>query len=340
MSKFFAYDGTVLCAAVILASIISFLMTPVVRWAALFTGILDIPRDKRRMHTRAVPLLGGVGIMIAFCVSSLIFAHDTTTFKLIASTVLLGIYGIADDKYALTVTQKLIFQFAAANMAYLLFGGVRTLLLFGGNYPLGIWSYPFTVLWVMLMMNAVNLTDGMDGIAAGTGAISAMSLAIILFLRGQTQLSVCAASLCGAAIGFLFHNVSPAKIFMGETGSAFIGFMLAALSLTCLSSEESEPFLRIAFANILPLTEALSSFLRRAACGKNPFAPDKSHMHHILYSGGLSVPLVAAVLYAFSFACAFAAIIYTSHLGAAVSVFICAFAFVWYMLSITSVRRQ
>lgn len=160
------------------------------------------------------------------------------------------------------------------------------------------------------MMNAVNLTDGMDGLCAGTCAVSAACLSLQLFAAGESAYALFAAALAGACLGFLFHNRAPAKIFMGETGSAFLGFALAVLSLPLFSAERCAPLAAVLPLFLLPLCEAAGSFLRRAERGRNPFAPDKEHMHHVLFARLGSVPYVCAIMYAFSLACAFSALAY------------------------------
>ena len=244
-----------------------------------------------------------------------------------------GAYGLADDVLALPAAAKLALQLCLALLATLFLGRAEAFSFFGYTVSLGALSAPLTALWIVFMMNAVNLTDGMDGLCAGTSAVSAAALALLLFAHGAWEQALSASALSGVCLGFLFHNRAPAGIFMGETGSAFLGFALAVLALPLFSAEVHAPLPAVLPAFLFPLGEAASSFLRRVSRGKNPFAPDKKHMHHVLYAGGFSVPLVCAVLYAFSLLCALCAVAYEHHAAAALAALAAAVVFIRVMLS-------
>ncbi len=320
----------ILPQAIIFGLILSFITTPFVRRLALRAGIVDIPRDGRRMHERAVPLAGGAGMIAAFGVSLAVFgaADGSRPYPLAVFCFVCGAYGFIDDKYALPAYAKLAFQLAAGVAASLVLGRIEAFSLFGNTVYLGTLSAPVTVLWVAFMMNAVNLTDGLDGLCAGTSAVSAACLSLLLFAAGERTCALFAAALSGACLGFLFHNRAPAKIFMGETGSAFIGFTLAVLSLPLFSEEAHSPLASVMTVFLLPLCEAAGSFLRRAERGKNPFAPDKEHMHHVLFARFGSVPAVCAVMYAFALICAFSALEYSRNREAAFLLFAVAVVFI------------
>ena len=326
-------------AAIIVGLFFSLIITPFVRRLSLRFGILDVPRDGRRMHKRAVPLAGGAGMICAFVLSLALFGDGggISPFPLAVFCFLCGAYGLADDKLALPVFAKLALQGFFALLASLALVRAEAFGFFGRTVSLGALSVPLTALWIVFMMNAVNLTDGADGLCAGTSAVSAACLAVLLFLHGCGNTAFFAAALSGACLGFLFHNRAPAKIFMGETGSAFLGFALAVLALPLFSSENPAPLAAVAPAFLFPLGEAASSFLRRAAKGKNPFAPDKSHMHHRLFARGLSVPLVCAVLYSFSMLCALCSLFYEERRALALAFFSLAVVFI--RLSLAGKRK-
>ncbi len=339
----FAFGGAI-SAALALSTIISLIIAPFVKHTALLLGIVDIPKDGRRMHCRPIPLMGGAGMIAAFCASALALAGDMYSSVLALLCAVCGVYGVLDDKFALRVPAKLAFQAAIAILAAFLLGGAEAFSFFGAEYPLGVFALPVSAMWLVFMMNAVNLTDGIDGLCAGTSAVSAAALCLLHSARGAGVPAVCAAALCGACIGFLFHNRAPAKIFMGETGSAFLGFALGALALPLFSASEPSALPAVLPVFLFPLCEAVGSFLRRAAAGKNPFAPDKKHMHHVLCGGGLCVPLVCAVLYAFAMLCAFCAVMYTRHAVPALASFALAVVFLRVILGrarrrATSARR-
>ncbi len=304
-------------SAIILGLTLSFIITPFVCRAARRAGIVDIPRDGRRMHERAVPLAGGAGMIAAFLISLAFFGAwgggGLRPFPLAVFCFLCGVYGLIDDKFALPVYAKLAFQLFVGVGASLVLARAEAFCAFDRTVPLGPFSVPATALWIVFMMNAVNLIDGIDGLCSGACATLAACTSILLFARGYSAEAAFAAALSGACLGFLFHNRAPAKIFMGETGSAFLGFALAVLALPLFSAEEPSPLAAVLPAFLLPAVEAVGSFLRRAQKGKNPFAPDKEHMHHVLYARFASVPKVCAAMYAFSLICAFASLEYARH---------------------------
>lgn len=298
--------------AIIFCLAVAYIITPFVRRLSLRFGIVDIPRDGRRMHKSAVPLAGGAGMIAAFLFSLAVFGGRGAArpFPLAIFCLICGVYGLLDDKYALPVYAKLSFQLSVGSCTALVLARAEAFSLFGHTVSIGAISVPATALWVAFMMNAVNLTDGVDGLCAGTCAVSAACLSLLLFMNGEHEYALFAAALSGACLGFLFHNRAPAGVFMGETGSAFLGFALAVLSLPLFSAEVRAPLAAVIPALMLPLCEAAGSFLRRAERGRNPFAPDKEHMHHVLFARLGSAPAVCAVMYAFALAYALAGLLY------------------------------
>ena len=326
MPKMLFVGGAFLPCAVILGLLFSLIILPFVRTAALFSGIVDIPRDERRMHTRAVPLAGGAGIIASFFLTAFFLAGGEKMPALALLCTASLAYGLCDDILAMKASHKLALQVLLACVSCAFTGSAETLRVLGREYSLGALSVPFTVLWTVFMMNAVNLTDGMDGLASGVCSVSAAALSLILYFRGEYAYAVCSAALCGACLGFLFYNGYPARIFMGETGSAFIGFMLAMLTVPCFSGGEAVKLSEISLVFFLPLSEAVCSFVRRAVKGKNPFSPDTGHMHHVLLRKGFSVRSADILLYVFSFVCAFFAVVYGKNAYAALSALTLAFA--------------
>lgn len=337
-----AYFSGSVRSALMLSTLISFIISPFVKHTALRFGIVDIPKDGRRMHKCPVPLAGGVGIIAAFCASVAAFAWDEYSAALALFAFLCGAYGVLDDKFALGVAQKLLFQAAIAVSAALFLARAEAFSFFGSEYSLGALSVPASAVWLVFMMNAVNLTDGIDGLAAGTSAVSAAAMCLLHTMHGNLVCAVCSAALCGACIGFLFHNRAPAKIFMGETGSAFLGFALGALALPLFSAEKPAALPAVLPALLFPLCEAACSFARRISAGKNPFSPDKKHMHHVLYAGGFAVTAVCCVMYVFTLLCGFCAVTYEKNAPAALIAFSLAVVFLRVMLSraVTSAQRR
>ncbi len=319
MQRFFVADGIVLPAVIAVSLVFAFITTPYVRAIAKKCGIIDIPRDARRMHKRAVPLAGGGAMILAFVLSITIFSMmnrgrvDVKVSLIMFGAFLCGACGLIDDIFTLKPMSKMAFQLVVSLFAAAFIGKIESFTVFGRAFSLGFLSVPATVFWIMLIMNAVNLMDGMDGLASGVCASVAFALSVVLFLRGEFALSVCACAASGACLGFLCHNAAPASIFMGEVGSAFLGFTLAVLTLPCYSTHDPDAASTALLLFLLPVTEAVSSFLRRVLCGKNPFSPDKKHIHHLLYENGFNAPQICLILYVFASLSALCAVIHTEY---------------------------
>lgn len=200
--------------------------TPVMRRAALQLGIIDSPDGKLKNHESAVPYLGGLAVYIAFLLTVGVFTDfGTETLGLLLSGSIALIVGLIDDFGVLTPHQKLLGQTLAALV--LIRSGIYIKLSF---IPWWI-AVPLTVLWILTIVNALNIIDIMDGLATGVSAVAAAAMAVANFMAGRDSVALFCIVLCGALLGFLRHNFCPAKIYLGDTGSLFIGFMLASLSM-------------------------------------------------------------------------------------------------------------
>ncbi len=263
--------------ALISGTLVSLLLTPIDFRLARVLGAIDIPTDSRRMHCRPIPRLGGISIFFSFLLLSLVlcFRIAESLFFAWAAAILLVCVGVLDDILSLPPFLKL---FAQAGAAW-----VST---FGGNLvPIARWppiSLSLTLLWLLTLINAHNFIDGLDGLCGGVSAIESATLGLISLRCGEPQLSAIAFLLCGATLGFLPYNIKGARIFMGDCGSTFLGFTLAWLSVALLrrSSPPNLACLPLLFA--VPLADISFAVLRRLSKGKSPFAPDRSHIHHIL----------------------------------------------------------
>ncbi len=339
MPNFFVADGTALPAVIAAAFVICLAVTPYIGALAKRIGVMDVPRDSRRMHKRAVPLMGGGAMLLSFLICAAFFflpagaRFDAKTAALLFGALLCAACGLIDDIFTLGPLQKLSFQFIAAFFAAAFAGRIEAFTVFALRIELGVFSVPVTVLFIVVIMNAVNLTDGMDGLACGICAAISFALSVVLAVNGEVAYAICACALCGACLGFLLHNAAPASIFMGETGSAFLGFSLAVLTLPCYSAGTCDAASTALLLFLLPLSELASSFLRRVMNGKSPFAPDKKHIHHLLYENGFTVPEICLILYTFSSLCAVCAVIHTEYSAFSVAVLACAIAFIRIMLT-------
>ncbi|MEL6822240.1 MAG: hypothetical protein AAFP70_10795, partial [Calditrichota bacterium] len=253
----------------------------------------------RKIHTDFKPIMGGFGIFVGLLVSVGVAAAigllpaDTWLQKahFWIGLIVILFTGIVDDIYGVSALQKFSGQFAAAFIAAS--GGCLIGAFYGpeqGTLDLGWFSYPFTILWIMFIINAVNLLDGLDGLAGGISMIIAGGFLAISLTKGNVFLAVLSVAIIGGILGFLKHNYHPATIFMGDTGSLMLGYLLACLSIEVLKVAGSQQVYFLASLTLLgmPITDTLISFLRRMGRGDHPFKPDKEHIHHRLLKLGLS----------------------------------------------------
>ena len=285
------------------AFLLAFLSTPLVKKLAKKIGAIDIPKDKRRMHTDSVPLIGGLAIFLGFLVSTVFFAEiDIKIIAILSGALIMVVLGVFDDKYALGAKFKLMIQIIAAAIPVI--AGVRIeriILPFlkSGGIEFGWLAYPITILWIVALTNAVNLIDGLDGLAAGVSAIASFSMFLIALMQGNYVIAVMSAALVGACCGFLPYNFSPASIFMGDTGSTFLGFVMASLSVLGLFKIHAiisfaVPF--IAFG--IPIFDTSFAIFRRIKEHRPIMSPDRGHLHHRLVDMGFSHKQAVLIIYA------------------------------------------
>ncbi len=178
---------------------------------------------------------------------------------------------------------------------------------------LGWWSYPITIIWIVAITNAVNLIDGLDGLAVGVSAISTASITVIALMVAETNVAVVLAALFGACLGFIPYNMNPAKIFMGDTGATFLGYILATLSVTGLFKMYAIISFAVPFLILgVPIFDICFAFLRRIAKGQNPMKADRGHVHHRLIDMGFSQKQAVAISYMLAAILGLAAVLLTS----------------------------
>ena len=293
--------------ALAVALIVSFLMTPVVKTFAYKVGAIDVPKDDRRMHKVPVPRLGGLAIFIGFMVSIFIFVPITPEMRsILLGAVVIVVLGVVDDIMALPAMLKFVVQIVAALIPAL--SGVRILAfsnpnIFSSNayWVLDGLSIPFTVLWIVAITNSVNLIDGLDGLANGVSAISATTMLLIALIASELQVATVMAALVGACVGFMPYNLNPAKMFMGDTGATFLGYILATMSIQGLFKYYAVISFVVPFLILgLPIFDTAFAFIRRIDHGQSPMHADRSHIHHRLIDMGLNQKQAVAVLYVIS----------------------------------------
>jgi UDP-GlcNAc:undecaprenyl-phosphate GlcNAc-1-phosphate transferase len=301
--------GTYLCVY-LGSTLLALGITPAVIWLARRIGALDHP-NARSIHQRPVPRIGGVAIFVSsMClILSVLYLHNDIgeAFRdvRLQVTVLLGsaafifLLGLVDDLHHLSARFKLLAQLAAAGA--LCFVGVRIDeigLSDGQPIPLGWLGCPLTLLWVVGITNAVNLSDGLDGLAAGISAIACGVIAALSLHSDNPMMAVFALSLMGSLSGFLVFNFNPARVFMGDCGSLFLGYTIAASSVMCMTKSSALVGLTLpALALGVPIFDTLFSMLRRFLERRSLFAPDRRHFHHRLLEMGLHQRHAVMIIY-------------------------------------------
>lgn len=297
----------------LLAALVSYILTPYIKTLAFKIGAVDKP-DNRKVHKKIMPRLGGLAIYIAFLigvVSSLELTWDIV--GILAGATVIVIVGILDDVYQMPAKVKLLGQIVAA--CILIAFDIRIEWV---NNPLGGYIYldkfisiPLTVFWVISFTNVVNLIDGLDGLAAGVSAIASLTVIFVAIQMGYFHVAVLSAALAGGIIGFIRYNFNPATIFMGDTGSMFIGYMLAAISVYgAVKTAATIALIVPAIALGLPIMDTAFAIMRRYTNGRPIFQPDKGHLHHRLLAMGMNQKQAVLLMYAISAALGIAAVLW------------------------------
>jgi UDP-GlcNAc:undecaprenyl-phosphate GlcNAc-1-phosphate transferase len=284
---------------IFVASLFSALLAvPLIRKVALHFRIGALP-NARKIHKDFIPLLGGLGIFTGLVIGVLaanIFnvlpfnSWISQKFFWIGLLIILAT-GLIDDIRGMNAWQKFTCQFLAAGLAVL--GGCSIEAFYspgGATLELGRFTYPFSILWIMFVINSVNLLDGLDGLASGISLIISGGILVIAMISGNIFLVVLAIALIGGILGFLRFNYHPAKIFMGDVGSLMLGYLLACFSVEALKVAKSHQVYFLVSLTLLgmPITDTLISFFRRMGRGDHPFKPDREHIHHRLLKLGVS----------------------------------------------------
>lgn len=307
--------------ALVAALMVSFLMTPVVKTFAYKIGAVDVPKDNRRMHKVPIPRLGGLAIFFGFMVSVLLLVDirgNAQMQSILLGSVVIVVLGVVDDIMALPAMLKFVVQIIAALIPALngvVIQAFSNPNIFSDNpyWVLGILSIPFTVLWIVAITNSVNLIDGLDGLANGVSAISATTMLVIALLASEAQAAIVMAALVGACVGFMPYNLNPAKMFMGDTGATFLGYILATMSIQGLFKFYAVISFAVPFLILgLPIFDTTFAFIRRIAHGQSPMHADRGHIHHRLIDMGLNQKQAVATLYVVSAILGLSAVVLTT----------------------------
>lgn len=285
-------------------------LTPLVKRFAHKVGAVDVP-NARKVHTTIMPRLGGLAIFMAFMVTFFLVipflpidltARELNFIKafLVGGTITI-LLGALDDRFDLPAKLKFVVQIATACVVVFSFD----IKLEFANIPFHTYAsveswvaIPFTILWIVGVTNAINLIDGLDGLAAGVSAIAIGTIAVMAFLMGNVIVVLISLLLLGSIIGFLYFNFHPAKIFMGDSGALFLGFSLALLSLLGFKQVAIVSFLTPLILIGVPLSDTMFAIVRRWMQKKPIFSPDKGHLHHCLRELGFSHRQTVLIIYA------------------------------------------
>ena len=286
---------TTLILATVAAGLISAAITPVVRRLATRYDLIDRPDAHRKLHREPIPLGGGISILIAMLTVLLLVALMTDIvdsallppIARILSFTIAGIcivaVGVIDDRFHLRGRQKLLGQFAAAGA--LVAGGlvVRSIHLFSVDVELGIFAIPFTLFWLVGAINALNLIDGIDGLATSVGIVLSVTIGVMAWMNGHYYAALVVACMAGALAGFLRFNFPPATIFLGDSGSMLIGLTLGAMAIRSSIKGPTTVALAAPVAVwAIPILDSLAAIVRRKLTGRSVYATDRGHLHHCL----------------------------------------------------------
>lgn len=288
--------------AFFIALAVSYLLIPRIIALAVRTGEMDMP-DERKVHTAPIPRLGGIAIYVAFMAAVLLTVDMTREIAglLLGGTVIAAV-GVIDDLKNLPAKVKLLGQIIAA--AVLVLFDVRIDFIsdpFGDLIYLEYLAVPATLFWIVGITNTVNLIDGLDGLAGGVSTIASITILLVALQQDYLLVVVLTAALSGSVLGFLRYNFNPAKIFMGDTGSMFLGYMLAGISVIgAVKSAATVALIVPIFALGLPILDTAFAIIRRYLGGKPIFKPDRGHLHHRLLDLGFSQRQAVLLMYVIS----------------------------------------
>jgi UDP-GlcNAc:undecaprenyl-phosphate GlcNAc-1-phosphate transferase len=297
-------------AAFLVALLVAWGLTPLMLGLAMRSGLLDAPDDERKAQTSAVPFLGGVAIVLAFSaavLSAAVISRPPSGVRelaiLLGLALLLSVMGLIDDLRGLGALVRLLVEIGAACVVFAIGSGVQI-------GPRSV-SLAITVLWIVGITNAINLLDNMDGLSAGVATIASLGFFAIAVLNHQFLVAALAAALAGCATGFLRHNFHPARIYMGDAGSLFLGFMLAVLGVRLRLADT--PPLVAAFVPVFVLGVALFDTtlvtVNRLRHGRSPLSGGRDHASHRLVAVGIPVPVAVGLLYGLALSLSWLAVV-------------------------------
>jgi UDP-GlcNAc:undecaprenyl-phosphate GlcNAc-1-phosphate transferase len=297
-------------AAAFIASII---LTPLVIKFAFRIGAVDHP-NYRKVHASVMPRIGGMAIFGAFVIGYLLLRpSDEHAIGILVGAVIIIITGFLDDMLEITAKAKMLGQLAAA-IVVVTWGGLQIEFInlpFFGPLDFGYLSIPITILWIVGITNAINLIDGLDGLAAGVSTIALISITVMAMIMGEMFVVATAAILAASSLGFLFYNFHPAKIFMGDTGALFLGYMISVLALLGYKNVTMISLIIPIIILGVPISDTFFAIIRRVRMKQPISAPDKSHLHHCLLRAGFSHRQTVLIIYGLAILFGVAAVLFS-----------------------------
>lgn len=293
--------------------IITLIITPFIIKLSLKIDATDKP-NFRKVHTDPIPTLGGLAIFCSFLIGLLILQPASKYhLSIICGATVILVLGVLDDLYNLSAKLKFGIQILAA-MLVVFWGGLQVEFInlpFGGQVEFGLLSSLVTILWIVGVTNAINLIDGLDGLAAGVSSIALLTIAGMAVIMGNVYVATLALILFFSTVGFLRYNFYPAKIFMGDTGALFLGFMISVLALLGFKHVALISFIIPIFILGVPISDTLIAIVRRYINKQPISSPDSSHLHHRLVKFGFSHKQTVLFIYALGGMFSLAAILFS-----------------------------
>lgn len=298
---------------VITTFLVSSTLTPFIKDIAIHIGALDKP-NKRKVHKKAMPRLGGLAIYFGFILGYMFFSKQSIQMNaILIGSFLIVLTGVIDDIKPLKPSTKFIGQILSA-LTIAFYGGItlNSVSAFGINISFGIFTYPITIFFILAIINSINFIDGLDGLASGISSIFFLTIGIIAVILNKSNGLDSALSfiMLGSTLGFLLHNFNPAKIFLGDTGSMFLGFMISVISLLGFKNVTLTSFIIPVLILGVPILDTVFAIIRRMIKGEAVYKPDKEHLHHQLLQLKFSHRNTVLIMYLINILFAIASIIY------------------------------
>ncbi|WML41198.1 MraY family glycosyltransferase [Neobacillus sp. OS1-2] len=305
----------------IVCFVVSILVTPFIKKLAFVIGATDRP-NQRKVHQSIMPRLGGLAIFISFMVGIILLRPENQySFAILIGCIIIIVTGICDDLFELPAKYKLLGQLAAA-CSIVFLGNLQMVFInlpFGGQLQFGFLSIPLTILWIVGITNAINLIDGLDGLAAGVSSIALITISGMALIQGNIYVVAVGSIVLASTLGFLIYNFHPASIFMGDTGALFLGFIISVLSLLGFKNVTFISFVIPVLILGVPISNTIFAIIRRIINKQPLSAPDKSHLHHCMLRMGYTHRQTVLLIYAMAAFFGMVAVIFSqARIGGAI----------------------